>query len=196
MIKIRGFTPLEKAADFNRRSSQIEADGGIKPPSAQTVRELSSLTGFTLIELMISLFIMLIVFVGLLSIVNYSLELQESSKNITIAINAVRQRIEEIRYTPFNNIISLYNNTPSNIFNITELNGRGRTTIIRATYVNGTDNPNLLNVRAVICWRQKNGRIIGEDINLNGRLDTGEDLNSNGLIDSPCILTTAIASGQ
>ena len=42
------FTPLEKATDFNRWSSPIEADGGLKPPSAQTVRERSSLTGFTL----------------------------------------------------------------------------------------------------------------------------------------------------
>jgi hypothetical protein len=58
------FTPLEKTADFNpvrnpallrnvisngvnQRSSPIEADGGIKPTSAQTVRERSSLTGFT-----------------------------------------------------------------------------------------------------------------------------------------------------
>ena len=41
------FTPLEKAADFNRRSVPLKADGGIQPPSAQTVREQSSLTGFT-----------------------------------------------------------------------------------------------------------------------------------------------------
>ena len=47
------FTPLGRAADFNRRPSPIEADGGIKPPPAQTVRERSSLTGFTLVELLI-----------------------------------------------------------------------------------------------------------------------------------------------
>ncbi len=41
------FTPLEKATDFNRWSSSLEADGGLKPPSAQAVREWSSLTGFT-----------------------------------------------------------------------------------------------------------------------------------------------------
>ena len=40
-------TPLEKAADFNRRSLPIKGDGGLKPPSPQTVRERSSLTGFT-----------------------------------------------------------------------------------------------------------------------------------------------------
>jgi len=57
------FTPLEKAADFNRWSLPFNADGGFqpeadpslaeKPPSAQAVRERSSLTGFTLIEIML-----------------------------------------------------------------------------------------------------------------------------------------------
>jgi hypothetical protein len=41
------FTPLEKATDFNRWSTDSQADGGLMPPSAQTVRERSSLTGFT-----------------------------------------------------------------------------------------------------------------------------------------------------
>ena len=51
------FTPLEKASDFNRRLLPIKADGGFQPeadpplaempPSANTVRERSSLTGFT-----------------------------------------------------------------------------------------------------------------------------------------------------
>lgn len=61
---LRAFTPLEKAADFNRRSLPLKADGGLKPPSAplensfltgsaQIVRELSSLRGFTLIEIML-----------------------------------------------------------------------------------------------------------------------------------------------
>jgi hypothetical protein len=44
--KADDFTPLEKAADFNQWSS-LEADGGLKPPSAQTVRGRSSLTGYT-----------------------------------------------------------------------------------------------------------------------------------------------------
>jgi len=44
---IDDFTPLEKAADFNQRSLSIKGDGGLKPPSPQTVRERSSLRGFT-----------------------------------------------------------------------------------------------------------------------------------------------------
>jgi len=42
------FTQLENAADFSRWLSTIEADGGLKPPSApDTVKECSSLIGFT-----------------------------------------------------------------------------------------------------------------------------------------------------
>ncbi len=50
---IKGFTPLEKAAEFNQRSLPYKADGGIKPLPAYTVRGRSSLTGFTLIEIII-----------------------------------------------------------------------------------------------------------------------------------------------
>jgi prepilin-type N-terminal cleavage/methylation domain-containing protein len=56
--RLAAFTPLEKAADFNRRSTPFKADGGLKPPSAQTVRERSSLTGFTMIEIMLVVLIL------------------------------------------------------------------------------------------------------------------------------------------
>jgi prepilin-type N-terminal cleavage/methylation domain-containing protein len=62
-----GFTPLEKAADFSRRLSSDKADGGLRHQSAQTVRERSSLTGFTLIELMIVLLLLSTVVMGLSS---------------------------------------------------------------------------------------------------------------------------------
>ncbi len=47
ITRAKKFTPLEKAADFNRRSLPLEANGGLKPLLAQTVGERSSLTGFT-----------------------------------------------------------------------------------------------------------------------------------------------------
>lgn len=47
LAKQHAFTPLEKVADFNRRSLLFEADGGLKPLSAQIGRELRSLPGFT-----------------------------------------------------------------------------------------------------------------------------------------------------
>ena len=53
----KGFTPLEKAIDFNRWSTDFQADGGLMPQSAHTVSRRSSLTGFTLIELIVVIFI-------------------------------------------------------------------------------------------------------------------------------------------
>ncbi|MCG2703521.1 MAG: 4-alpha-glucanotransferase [Candidatus Omnitrophica bacterium] len=41
------FTPLEKAPDEVGGGRNIDADGGLMPPLAETVRERSSLTGFT-----------------------------------------------------------------------------------------------------------------------------------------------------
>ncbi len=49
LIFMISFTPLEKAAEFIQRSLPYKADGGLMPPSAYTVRERSSLTGFTAI---------------------------------------------------------------------------------------------------------------------------------------------------
>ncbi|MBL7130564.1 MAG: hypothetical protein ISS45_04045, partial [Candidatus Omnitrophica bacterium] len=43
----KAFTPLEKATDKVGGGKDRAADGGLMPPSAETVRERSSLTGFT-----------------------------------------------------------------------------------------------------------------------------------------------------
>lgn len=57
--------------------------------------------------------------------------------------------------------------------------------------VNGWDDPlsmtqpNFLEVVVVISWEGSFGRIIGEDTNLNGVLNSGEDTNGSGLLDSP-----------
>jgi prepilin-type N-terminal cleavage/methylation domain-containing protein len=58
----KGFTPLEKAVDFVQRLSSYKADGALRHQSAQTVRELRSLTGFTLLELSI-----VVVIIGILA---------------------------------------------------------------------------------------------------------------------------------
>ncbi len=47
-------------------------------------------------------------------------------------------------------------------------------------------------VTVTFCWRQSNGRLMGEDSNLNGALNTGEDVNGNGTIDSPVQLIAYI----
>ena len=51
----------------------------------------------------------------------------------------------------------------------------------------------LLEVVITVCWRQRDGRVFGEDGStdwtlLNGNIDPGEDLNNNGQVDSPAQL--------
>jgi hypothetical protein len=61
-------------------------------------------------------------------------------------------------------------------------------------YADDSVNAEFLDVTVSICWRQGN-RIIGEDANLNGVLDSGEDtMEANGIIDSTVQLKTRVAN--
>jgi len=52
---------------------------------------------------------------------------------------------------------------------------------------------NLFLIEVVVCFRDRDsGRIVGEDINLNGNLDSGEDIDGNRRISSPITITTVI----
>jgi len=152
--------------------------------------------GFTFIELVTATFIAVLVLGALLSVINYSFGLQETNSNIAIAYNAAREKIEQIRNTSFGSIVGTYNPQVFNPSGFTVGAARGR---ITASYVTGS-NSNLIDIRVVICWRQRNGRIIGEDNGrgggtaLDGILNGTEDINpSNGLIDSPCVLSASIS---
>ncbi|MCM8832168.1 MAG: prepilin-type N-terminal cleavage/methylation domain-containing protein [Candidatus Omnitrophica bacterium] len=57
--------------------------------------------------------------------------------------------------------------------------------------VNNALIDNLVFVEVVVCYRAGN-RVIGEDVNLNGVLDSGEDVNNDGKISSPITLSTFI----
>ena len=89
------FTPLEKAADFNRWSLPIEGDGDLKPPPPRTVKEQSSLTGFTLIEMVVAMSIFIVV----IGFVYTSLRLNDVCRyNVGIQTALYRQnkRVQDI----------------------------------------------------------------------------------------------------
>lgn len=52
---------------------------------------------------------------------------------------------------------------------------------------------NLADVTLVVCYRGKNGQVIGEDKDFDGILDAGEDSNPNGRIDSPIVFHALVA---
>ncbi|MCA9400945.1 MAG: prepilin-type N-terminal cleavage/methylation domain-containing protein [Candidatus Omnitrophica bacterium] len=137
-------------------------------------------SGFTLVELLIATLVLLLAFVGVLVSYLKCMELSELSRNSSIAVEAVKNQMESINNTAFDQIFVTYNNVP---FAVNGLNGMG------VTYVDNSD-PDFFEIRVTVCWRQKNGRIIGEDSNLNGQLNVGEDQNGNNMLDSIVQIST------
>ena len=138
--------------------------------------------GLTLLELLMATLILLPLFtVGMQTFIK-CMELSDLAKNSSLAVWGARNRITTIENTAFNQIYNTYNNTT---FTINGMTGIGK------TYVNNTDPDHLL-LTVSFSWRERSGRIIGEDKDLDGVLDTGEDANGNGQLDSIVKLTTQI----
>ncbi len=141
--------------------------------------------GFSLLELMIAAAVLIIAISGILAIFTNLLSLNENSRKLTLAITAAEDKMEEIRDANFSTIYAAYNgaNFEPGAFDVSD--GEGN------VYIDNTD-PNLLEVCVSVSWRGRANRITGEDINLNGALDTGEDLNGDGRLSSPAELITLI----
>jgi len=94
-----GFTPLEK-----------------------TTRKRSSLTGFTLLELMLAMAILIVAILGLLAVLIHSILMNESNNNLVTAVNDAQYVLEQIKalayvdiddYSPPNFTISNENIAPN-----------------------------------------------------------------------------------
>ncbi len=134
---------------------------------------------FTLVELVIVAAILGISIVGMMKLYIYTTVLSKLSENKTLATGEVQSKLELMRNHDFNNILADYSSggTPGNTFQLTNLDGIG------IIYINSANN-DLYEVEIVACWRDKYGRIIGEDSDLDGILDMGEDKNGDGKINS------------
>lgn len=133
-------------------------------------------SGLTIIELLIATTVFLTATVGLVYSYLKCMELADLGRNSSLAIQAIKSKIEDIKNTDFAAVTPTFDNTTFTAPGIT--NGRG------VVYINATSSIHLLQIKVVFCWRQQNGRIIGEDRDLDGVLDAGEDKNANGEIDS------------
>ena len=71
---------------------------------------LISQKGFTLVEMLLAAAILSFAVCGILALYANCFELVSISKNISIATNASQGLIEEIRNTPFPQIVDNYNN--------------------------------------------------------------------------------------
>ncbi len=138
--------------------------------------------GMTLVELLVATVVFTMAFIGLLMSFVKSMELHETSRNTSYALTAVKSRIETIKNTNFADIYSTYNKAT---FTDSSINGIG------VSYVDNS-NSDLLVVTVSFSWQQENNRIIGEDKDLDGVLDSGEDSDSDGKLSSPAQAVTYI----
>jgi len=145
---------------------------------------LRSKKGFALPEILLSALIASFVLCGILLTYVTCMDSIKISKNVSIATSAAQGLIEEIRSTPFPQIVTNYDQLNFTVNGIN--NSRG------VVYIDDS-NPEFLLATISACWQQGN-RIIGEDLNLNGVLNSGEDANGNGIIDSTVKLVTQIAN--
>ena len=145
--------------------------------------------GFTMIELVIIAGILSLTIVGMVRLFIFTSVGAQLAGNKTQAISEAEKKLAEIRNYSFDDISTDYESggTMGNTFNPSHFDGPAKGVV----YIDDT-NAELLIIDTVVCWEDKYGRIIGEDINLNGTLDTGEDLNSNGKIDSIVELSTML----
>jgi prepilin-type N-terminal cleavage/methylation domain-containing protein len=154
------------------------------------IRKVRVNQGFTLVELLVVVGILSVVILGLIQIFLVGAILSDLSNRKTIAIGEAQDKMEEIRNHTYNLIATDYasGGTPGNKFSLSQINGEGVITIDSST-------ASLLKVDIVVSFQYKNGRIVGEDLNLNGVLDAGEDANGNGVLDSPVKLSTYFRQG-
>jgi len=152
--------------------------------------KISSLSndGFSLIEVLVVSGILITVIIGLIQVFVYCSTLFDSAGNLAGTVAEAQSKLEEIRNHTYSQITTDYasGGTPGNTFNLSKGNGKG------AIYIDSS-NSDLLQMTLVVSWRNQNGRIVGEDLNLDGVLDTGEDIDSNNKLSSPTTIVSLIA---
>ncbi len=147
-----------------------------------------SQNGFTLAEILFVVWIMAFVIVGMGQLFIYVALQAEMAGNKSIAVSLAQGKIEEIRACSYKDItltdFGSGDGMPWNVFVPTELNNG-----IGLVRIDSSD-PELLGIEVIVSWIDKYGRILGEDLNVNGVLDSGEDVNGNSKLDSPVTLVT------
>ncbi|HEX7899114.1 MAG TPA: prepilin-type N-terminal cleavage/methylation domain-containing protein [Planctomycetota bacterium] len=89
--------------------------------------------GFTLVEIMIALAVVSIALLGLLSLINSSGLVQDDTRARTIAYNAAREKVEEMRARPFDTIYAAYNSDDYDDQKIKDLVTAALPTVITVT---------------------------------------------------------------
>jgi len=147
--------------------------------------------GFVLPEVLLATLIAAFAVCGILLTYIAGIDLIRTSKNASIATSAAQGLIEEIRNTSFTKIAFTPAEDADGFKDLT-FTVNGIPSSMGRVYVDDTD-PEFLLVTVTVCWKQGN-RIVGEDLNLNGQVNSGEDVNGNGILDSSVKLVTQVAN--
>ncbi len=147
------------------------------------------ITGFTLIELLFTFSILATSILGILLTYISMFILLDLSRDLTLANNAAQAKMEEIKNIDFSNLSSEAGSFDLTAYGFPSVDSRG---IIEVDTDSLGYAGELTRVRILAFFRSR-GRVIGEDLNLNGVLDPGEDRNLNRELDSPVEVITLIA---
>jgi Tfp pilus assembly protein PilV len=147
--------------------------------------------GFTIVEVMVTTFVLVVAICGLLGLFLSSIVLNETSRNASLATQAAQARLEELKNVIFSDL-STYNNTAFAVSGFGAGLAKGRVEVSDTIY--NTSDYNLKKVHISVSWKQNANRIVGEDINLDGAYEVSEDKNNNGEINSPAEIYTFISN--
>ncbi len=149
----RGFTPLEIKLTEGQKLPIFEINGNLVFKNRYP--NLRSLTGFTLMEVMVAISIFAIALLGTLALMGQSMAFGKYANNRTIAQNEARRVFENVRRvadasglatvasTNFNETLS-DNTLKSGTIAVTDLSGNAL-----------TNNADPLPVRVTVSWSQK-----------------------------------------
>ena len=154
----KGFTLLEKISCFNRRALFSKCSHGLNPSLGSLAKKRNPLTGFTLIEVLFAVTILVSCLVGLLATYLNMYILSDAMRDMTLVNSAVQAQMEEIKRSDFA-AIDVLNNTVFDITGLNSANAKGRIEV--ASVTGYTD---LKRVRIIACFRSRL-RTIGNDIN-------------------------------
>jgi type II secretory pathway pseudopilin PulG len=150
---------------------------------------------FTLVEVLFTFGILAFCICGILLTYIQMFVLVDLSRDTTLATNAAQARMEELKRASFTSL-SGFNGQTYDVSGFASGNAKCRVEVSDVT-IRNPYTETLKRARVVVCFKSR-GRVIGEDSNLNGNLDSGEDRQHSGedgfgRLDSPVELVTLIA---
>lgn len=151
---------------------------------------------FTLMELTLASAVLITAILGLLGTYTSCMNLNETSRSLTTALNLLQERLEDMHNQ---RAFLVAGHSTEQLADFPGGNCLAIDIFDDGSDPDGVSNANLLWISLSLSWAQKGNRIIGEDngsgiggIELNGTLDGTEDVNGNNIIDSPAQIITLL----